>query len=142
MSNDDFEKKLGRQPMRAVPAEWRAQILREATAAVSDRRSPAQCEPRPETAATAWWHEWLWPRPMAWASLAAAWVIIAILHAATPAAPLVAQQPPPSRETMQRVAEQRRELARLLDFPAETATPQRSKPSEPRSELAGPPVNA
>lgn len=142
MSNDDFEKKLERQPMRPVPAEWRGQILREAVAAVSDNRSSVQSKRRSETAATVWWHEWLWPRPMAWASLAAAWVIIAMLHAATPAAPLVAQQPPPSRETMQRVAEQRRELARLLDFPAETATPQRSKPSEPRSELAGPPVNA
>ncbi|MFA5192881.1 MAG: hypothetical protein WC740_19395 [Verrucomicrobiia bacterium] len=142
MSNDDFEKKLERQPMRAVPAEWRGQILREAAAAASDNRSSVQSRRRSETVATVWWHEWLWPRPMAWASLAAAWVIIAMLHAATPAAPLVAQQPPPSRETMQRVAEQRRELARLLDFPVETATPQRSKPSEPRSELAGPPVNA
>lgn len=142
MSNDDFEKKLEQQPMRAVPAEWRGQILRETAAAVSDNRSSVQSRRRSETAATVWWHEWLWPRPMAWASLAAAWVIIAMLHAATPAAPLVAQQPPPSRETMQRVAEQRRELARLLDFPAETATPQKSNPPEPRSELAGPPVNA
>lgn len=142
MSNDDFEKKLERQPMRAVPAEWRAQILREAAGAVPDNRSSAQSKRRSESAATVWWHEWLWPRPVAWASLAAAWVIIAGFHAATPAAPLVAHQPPPSRETMQRVAEQRRELARLLDFPAETATPQRSKPSEPRSELVMPPVNA
>ncbi len=134
MNSDDFEKKLERQPMRAVPPAWRAEILREARLAAA-----AQEDEGP----VAWWHELLWPRPMAWGSLAAAWAIIAILHTATPATPtLVAHQTPSSSETMQRFSEQRRQLAVLLDLSAETAAPQRSKPSGPRSELAMPSASA
>ncbi|MCX6911179.1 MAG: hypothetical protein NTY01_24495 [Verrucomicrobia bacterium] len=130
MNSDDFEKKLERQPMRVVPAAWRAQILREA-------RLAATPEPAP------WWRELLWPRPLAWASLAAAWVIIAILHTATPGATtLSAQQTPSPREAMQRFAEQRRELAALLDLSAETTASQKSKPSGPRSEIATLPASA
>ena len=143
MNSDDFEKKLEHQPMRSVPAAWRAQILRDAAAAVSDRRSLAQNNRCSEPAATVWWRELLWPRPLVWASLAAAWVVIAMLHAATPAAPmLVAQQTPSSREAMQRFAEQRRELAALLDFSAENAAPHKSQPSGPHSNLATPPASA
>ena len=143
MSTDDFEKKLERQPMRAVPAAWRAQILREAVVAVSDRRNLAQDNRRSEPAAAVWWRELLRPHPLAWASLAAAWVTIAILHTATPAAPmLVAQQTPSSREAMQRFTEQRRELAVLLDFSTETAAPQKTKSSGPHSELTTPPASA
>jgi hypothetical protein len=133
MNSDDFEKKLERQPMRAVPAEWRVQVLREARLAAS---------PEPP-AWQAWWRELLWPRPVAWASLAVAWVVIAILHTTTPAAPLLAvRQISSPRETMQRFAEQRRELAVLLDFSAETTAPQKSKSAGPRSELAMSPASA
>ena len=133
MNTDDFEKKLERQPMRAVPAAWRAEILREA-------RLAATPEPAPWLA---WWRELLWPRPLAWASLAAVWVIIAILHTATPvASTLVAQQTPSPREAMQCFAEQHREMAALLDLSAETAAPQKSKPLGPHSELATPPASA
>jgi hypothetical protein len=133
MNSDDFEKKLERQPMRAVPTAWRAQILREARLAATSKPVPW----------LAWWRELLWPRPLAWASLTAAWVIIAILHAATPAAPmLVAQQTPSSREAMQRFAEQRREIAALLDLSAETIAPQKSQPSGPHSNLTTPPASA
>ena len=143
MNSNDFEKKLERQPMRAVPTAWRAEILREAVAAASDRRSLAQNNRCSEPAATVWWRELLWPRPLAWASLAAAWVIIAILHTATPAAPmLVAQLTPSVREAMQRFAEQRRELAALLDFSAENAAPHKSQPSGPHSNLTTPPASA
>lgn len=128
MNSDDFEKKLERQPMRAVPAGWRAQILREA-------RLAATLEP---PAWQAWVRELLWPRPLAWGSLAAAWVVIAVFHTATPATPLVARQATSSGNAMQSLAEQRREMAALLDFSTETATPQRSKPPGPRSELALP----
>jgi len=128
MSTDDFEKKLERQPMRAVPPEWRAQILREA-------RLAATPEPAPWLA---WWRELLWPRPVAWGSLAAAWVVIAALYLATPATPVLTakQQTPLSRETMQCLAEQRREMAALLDPVGERPTSQQPKQSEPHSELA------
>jgi len=138
MNTDDFEKKLERQPMRAVPAGWRAQILREAVAAVSDRRSLAQYKRRSETAATAWWRELLWPRPMAWGSLAATWVVIAALYLATPPTPVLTakQQTPLSRETMQCLAEQRREMAALLDSADERPASQQPKQSGSHSELA------
>ncbi len=143
MNRDDFEKRLERQPMRAVPPEWRAQILREATAAVPDRRNTAGKERQPGTAATAWWRELLWPRPLAWASLAAAWVVIAILHSATPAAPTLAAQPTASSSAvLQHFAEQRRELAGLLDTATGPEAPHTTNPSGPRSQLAVPPVNA
>ena len=129
MNSDDFEKKLERPPMRAVPAEWRAQILREA-------RLAAAPEPTP------WWRELLWPRPVAWASLGVAWVVIAILHAATPAAPLIAQQSLSSGDAMQRFVEQRREMAVLLDVSAETTATQKSKSAGPRSGLATSPASA
>jgi hypothetical protein len=133
MNSNDFEKKLERQPMRAVPAEWRAQILREARLAAT---------PEPP-AWQAWIRELLWPRPLAWASLAAAWVLIAVLRAATPAEPpLVVRQTPSPRETMQCFVEQRRELAALLNLSAETTAPQKSKSAGPRSELAMSPASA
>lgn len=133
MNSDDFEKKLERQPMRAVPAGWRAQILREARLAAT---------PEP-SAWRAWVRELLWPRPMAWACLAATWVAIVILHMATPTGPaVVANQSSSPRETMQCFAEQRRELAALLNLSAETTAPQKSKAAGPRSELAISPASA
>jgi len=137
MNSDDFEKKLERQPMRAVPAEWRAEILRKAVAAVSDRRSLALYKRRSETAATAWWRDWLWPRPLAWGSLAAVWVVIAALYLATPATPALTakQQTPLSREMMQCLAEQRREMAALLDPAGERSVSQQPKQPGPRTEL-------
>jgi hypothetical protein len=163
MNSDDFEKQLERQPMRAVPPAWRAQILREAVAAVSDRRKAGQASclsvvankdrtgetpvplsrRRSETAATMRLRELLWPRPVAWAGLAAAWVVIAILRAATPATPmLAAQQAQSSREALERFTEQRRELAVLLDIRTEPSVPQESKPAGPHSDLPTPPNSA
>ena len=52
---DDFEQFLSRQPLRPIPPGWRNQIL------------PAR-ESR--------WREWLWPSPVAWATLVAVWVVI------------------------------------------------------------------
>jgi hypothetical protein len=142
MNSNDFEKKLARQPMRAVPGEWRARVLREAVAAVCDRRGLAQSERRSQTAATVWWRELLWPRPTAWAGLAAAWVIIAVFHAATPAAPVVAWQMTAPQETIRHFAEQRRELAALLSSSSEIAAPQQPKLPGPRSQLVASPASA
>ena len=59
--NSDFEKRMQELPMREVPGHWKAQIL-------------AGAQPQ-----HAWWQEWLWPNPRAWAGLAAAWGIIFLL---------------------------------------------------------------
>jgi len=67
--NSDFEKRMQDLPMRDVPGDWKARIL-------------AAAKPLP-----AWWQEWLWPHPRAWAGLAVAWGIILLLSAATPGEP-------------------------------------------------------
>jgi hypothetical protein len=65
--NSDFENRLQDQPMRQIPGEWRSQILgattRAGSSTLADRLST-----------------WLWPHPRAWAGLAAAWVVILLLH--------------------------------------------------------------
>lgn len=65
--NDRFEETLRRQTFRQTPVSWRREIL----GAITETVSP-------------WWREWLWPSPVAWATVAAMWVLIALLQLATP----------------------------------------------------------
>jgi hypothetical protein len=63
--NDDFEKLLSDVRLNAPPAAWRSEIVGAAlSAAGEERRSQA------------WWREWLWPCPQAWAGMAALWLIM------------------------------------------------------------------
>ncbi len=64
--NSDFEKRLQQVPMREIPGHWKAGII-----------AAAQLQ-------SAWWREWLWPCPRAWAGLAVAWGFIFLLHVTTP----------------------------------------------------------
>jgi len=150
MKPDDFENQLQRQPLRPVPTEWRAEILREAkdSAAADARRLKSESTPCEEDqslltpAPAIWWREWLWPSPKAWAGLAAAWVVIAILNVtnAPSRAEMVKQEAPkPSPELETTLAAQRRELARLLDNFSEPASTPKAGPPGPRSELVSPP---
>ena len=66
MNFDEFEDKLRGQPLREIPSEWRREIL-------------APLRQRPE-ATVSWWRQLLWPHPVAWATLAAAWVAIFALN--------------------------------------------------------------
>lgn len=152
MKPDDFEKQLQRQPLRPAPAEWRAEILQAATDAVAadvrrrtdEAHTTSQLPDRLLTSAAtnlAWWREWLWPAPQAWAGLAAMWIIIAILNTTDgPRAGGMAKQtaePPSEAETT--LATQRRELARLLDNLTEPAPAPKAGPPGPRSENISPP---
>ena len=65
----DFESELKKQSIRPVPEHWRAQILAGA------RMSKRERQP--------WWTALLWPSPKAWATLAAAWVLMAAFSVAT-----------------------------------------------------------
>src|SRR4051794_13461284 len=65
----DFESQLSELPTRSAPANWRADILRNARAAA------------PEAHVAPWWRSWLTPQPIA---LAAAWLVIAFLALSTP----------------------------------------------------------
>jgi hypothetical protein len=67
--NSDFEKRMQDLPMREVPGHWKARII-------------AAAQPQP-----AWWREWLWPNPRAWAGLAAVWGFILLLSVTTPEEP-------------------------------------------------------
>jgi hypothetical protein len=69
MNFEEFEKKMRAVPRREVPAAWREQIL-----------GPLRHqEAAPKVV---WWKQWLWPHPTAWASLAAIWLVIFVLHSA------------------------------------------------------------
>jgi hypothetical protein len=67
----DFEDELRKLQPGQPPEAWRAEIL-------------AKCErsvPMPLEEARSSWHEWLWPSPIAWGTLAAVWAILGILQA-------------------------------------------------------------
>jgi len=59
---DEFEQLLSRQPLRRVPADWRDGIV-----------------PRRQS--------WFWPSPIAWAAVAACWLLIAGLQLASRPSP-------------------------------------------------------
>jgi hypothetical protein len=67
---NELEQFLKSQPLRAVPPEWRAEILTAATAKAPGKKSRSV------------WQAWLWPSPYAWGALAAAWLVILALNAA------------------------------------------------------------
>ena len=139
MNADDFEKRLQRQSMRPIPHEWRGEILDAARRAgdhqLSTLPSKATAEDGPQP--TSWWRELLWPCPQAWAGLAAAWVLILALNAATrePVQIVTAQSTPPAREVLMALKERRRLLAELAGSPAQVE-PQKPLAPKPRSELS------
>jgi hypothetical protein len=122
---NEFEKRIAETPPRRVPAAWRDDILAAARAGLAPeiiRLTPA---------ARLWWLEWLWPNPVAWGTLAAAWVVIFALHAATPA-PSGSQTASASNNTLNLIVKRQQELSSLLATVAEPAPP---KATGPRSEL-------
>ena len=146
MNTDDFEKRLQRQSLREIPSGWRADILRTAnTPVAADARRlhllGQNDQSHLTSAATAWWREWLWPSPKAWAGLAAVWLVILGLNVtkASHYTDMAKQAPKPSTEMEASLAAQRRELARLLDNFTEPAPTPKSSPPGPRSENFSPP---
>ncbi|MBI3875479.1 MAG: hypothetical protein HY300_05880 [Verrucomicrobia bacterium] len=136
MNADDFESRLARQPLRTPPAEWRAEILR--TAGVASGSQPSTLNSQPAS----WWRELLWPCPQAWAALAGAWVIIAVLNNnSLDRSPTQVTQkiPAPSPEIYALLREQERWLMEL-DEPRpprvqQPAAPPRPSPLRPHSEI-------
>jgi len=127
---DQFEQRLGRQPLKSIPAEWRAEILTAACAAQPSR------------------HVWLstinsqlstvfWPHPKAWAGLATVWVFIFALNfSMRDTSPRVAEKSaPPSPEVMVELKKQQLLFAQLVG-PRELSDADRQKlfAPKPRSE--------
>ena len=129
---DDLERRLENQPVRRLPPEWRDEILTAARAACAPRRSVLDLRPAP------WWRTVLWPNPVAWAGVAAAWVAILILNQAGRWEPLTSSAGVRSSSPGLGVAliEHRRQLNELLEVPAaESAPAPAPAPPAPRGAL-------
>jgi len=134
MNTEDFEKRIQRQSLRQVPAEWREDILSAARAAAFPEHAPRT----PHQTTLSLFSTLLWPHPAAWAGLAAVWLVIAGLNLTTrETAPRLAKRAAPlSPQVCLAFQEQERVLAELIG-PRETPVAERPKPAppRPRSEL-------
>ena len=126
---NEFEKQLARQPLKSIPPEWRAQILKEARGRVAPHVPSVTRQP------WSWLHELFWPNPQAWGALAAIWIVIAAIQLITPGSARV-QDSEVAKSHIISVSEQRRELARLLDG----AKPEHSPADRPRTARVVPQV--
>jgi hypothetical protein len=124
--NDNFEKHLRDQSFRPVPARWRAEILQAAREAGVANASPS---------AGVWWWDsfraWLWPHPVAWASLAAAWLVIGSVDFASRPRLVAGASKAGRAAAVFTLQDQQRALAEFLDDSRPDATP-RIPPAVPR----------
>jgi hypothetical protein len=135
MKPDDFEKQLQQQPMRAIPGDWRNEILGAAKSATSKQYEPNRLTSFLSTLN----HQLstiLWPCPQAWAGLAAVWLVILTVNLTnTDRTPQIANSEAPTPEIIMALKEQRRELAELVGhFDVEPVEPPKIVPPRPRSE--------
>ena len=141
MNSNDFEKRLQRQPMRRVPAEWRANILSAARQAASLQHAPRTTHHASPSLLSTLHHQLttlLWPHPAAWAGLAAVWLVILGLNHMTQDAPtrVARHVSPPSPEVFMAFQEQQRLLIELIG-PREIPAAERPKAALPRPRSEG-----
>lgn len=139
MKPEPIEQLLAAQPLRPPPAEWRADIL--AAAAAVSARPPISARRAPAAIAPAWsarLRDWLWPSPVAWGGLAAAWIAVFGLELAAPALlprPAVADVSLPNAASLFMSPGQQQIMARLIESaPTAPAEPPRRPAAGPRSE--------
>jgi hypothetical protein len=140
MNSDDFEKRLQRQPLRQVPGEWREEILSAARQAVHPHHAPRTTHHASVSLLSTLRYQLstlLWPHPVAWAGLAAVWlVILGLNHTTRDAMPRLAKGSlPAAPQVFMAFQEQERVLAELMG-PRETPVAERPKVvrPQPRSE--------
>jgi len=138
MNTNDFEKRLQRQTLRRVPAEWREEILSAAHSAAPSHHVSRFTFHDLLSTLNSQLSTFLSRRPKAWAALGAAWLAILAmnLYTADNATEVTGNVAPPSPEMIVVLREQRRELARLVE-PATFTDADKPKPlpSGPRSGL-------
>jgi hypothetical protein len=138
---EPFEQRLARQPLKPIPADWRAEILRKSRLAAGQKNKLAG----PASLAQENWlltlnqklSTLLWPHPKAWAALAAIWVLILIMNFSTrEQTPVMAEKAsPPSPEVMAELKKQQLLFAELIGpTPAQDADRRKNPATGPRSE--------
>lgn len=137
---EQFENRLRRQPMKPLPAEWRAEILSACSGVAAERgesAAPARASSL-NSAAWTWLKSIFWPHPVAWAGLAAIWIgILTVNFSTRDHAPVIAEMAsPPSPEMMAELKKQRRLLAELTGATAMAEPGRREFAPRPRSECA------
>ena len=137
MKTDNIENQLQRQPFRAIPPEWRRDILQATRLAVAPQEAPAT-----GSQVWVWLHGLLWPCPRAWIGLAAAWAFILAAQLAgieKPEVSMAAAAPVPA-EVRMALREQkliREELISSSDFSsAEAVSPTAPRPQSNRRSLS------
>jgi hypothetical protein len=133
MMNDEseqFERRVSRLPLRQVPREWRAEILREGRcAAIPNRFWLSTINSQLSTI--------FWPHPKAWAGLAAVWIFIFALNFSMrdTSLKIVEKSAPPSPEVIVELKKERLLYAELMG-PREAMDADRQKifSPKPRSE--------
>jgi hypothetical protein len=134
---EQFERRLGRQPLRQIPAEWREQILAAAKDAAPTNYTLRVTPPSFLSTLNHQLSTILWPHPAAWAGLAAVWILIlAVDFSIRDRSPAVAaKSAPPTPEVIVELRQQRRMLVELMG-PRDKREADRSKSfvPQPRSE--------
>jgi hypothetical protein len=74
MNTDDFEQELRSQTWRELPPGWREEILAQAESPAKPAAGRSLANVQPRRASAAWWRALLWPHPLAWGGLVAAWL--------------------------------------------------------------------
>ena len=113
---EQFERRLSRQPLRRIPAEWRAEILREGRLAAVPEIGDAGTASLPMLNWRMALASFFWPHPKAWAGLAAVWILIfAVNFSVRDKSPVTAEKAvPPSPEVIVELKQQQRMLAELI----------------------------
>jgi hypothetical protein len=143
MKTEDFEKRVQRQTLKQVPAEWREDILSAARQASSPQHATrnAQDASRWRSVLSTFNSQLsalLWPHPVAWAGLAAVWVVIMGINVRTQDATTVIAKraSPTSPQIFMAFQEQERLLSELIG-PRDTPVAEQPKPRLPRPRSEG-----
>jgi hypothetical protein len=149
MKPDPIEPTLSQQRLRPPPARWRAEILAAAAAAAGIGCPPATDRTPGHPALPwrrVWCHDWLWPSPIAWGSLAATWIAIFALRLAAPSirpSAAVPGVPMPTAAAIFATQREHQAMARLFEPPQTTPADRPRRPAAgPRSESIGSTLSA
>lgn len=117
---EQFEQRLRRQPVKQVPGDWRAEILAQAKAAQPTHHASRIAHSSLLSTINHHLSTLLWPHPVAWAGLAAVWLLVFAINLSTHSSTvmLATATPKPAPEILVALTEQHKLYAELMG-PAE-----------------------